>query len=537
MPTIERNTAVIPFPMPRRGVSTYKSLTDMHPEEAVKMQNCFYRNGVVKRRGYTKRTETNEMTEVSTGNKILGLHRFYFGTSSHTIAVSDTDVKYWDGSAWQNIDTARTTGKNTLIDTWGALDKCYICNGTDEAVIWDGSSAQGLSVAYAGAARPSKPVQMLSYSDRLLCIDAGSAGNLVWSKSYVDNSWEVVGDTNVRADVALYGMIIHSENNSSSGGKSSVLLAGARDMYLFNGNYLDPLSIVQDYELRPLGLNVGCQAPKTMVHTEAGSIWLGTDKQVYLLTFDSLRAIPIGHKIQSNLDSVAGILDLPSGQIVEACAIYHDGFYKLSFAGAGETTNTLQYWLDVKRMRIDEDGFWGPWFGPMTGMTFSVMATQNGPGDGGELLAGESDASKGSYVYHADQSNIWADDGENIPVRYQSFYNPLTTEFVNKDVDKLEFDLYTSNGSVSVNIHDFGNDQLSATSYSLTPVTGALFGTAVMGTDVFAFSGVRRLESNVSPTVKVRRMSLEVGYDNTGDKFELYGMKAKAFERAVIFEE
>ena len=146
-----------------------------------------------------------------------------------------------------------------------------------------------------------------------------------------------------------------------------------------------------DYKIESLAIRVGCDAPLTMKWTPAGTIWLGADKQVYILPFDSLTPIPIGQKITSagNIKE-DGLESIPSSQTKNASAVYHDGFYKLSVASTGATTNDRQWWLDIARLSRDKNKYWGPWYGPMKGMTFHGQTVLSGPGDNSEWYAGES---------------------------------------------------------------------------------------------------------------------------------------------------
>ena len=76
----------------------------------------------------------------------------------------------------------------------------------------------------------------------------------------------------------------------------------------------------------------------------------------------------------------------------------------------------------------------------MVGQTISVFANQNGPGDLGELMAGESDLTVGSYVYELSQDGQFSDDSTAIPVVWQSFYHPLGDANLKDAIHMLELE-------------------------------------------------------------------------------------------------
>ena len=101
-------------------------------------------------------------------------------------------------------------------------------------------------------------------------------------------------------------------------------------MYLFSGNDLRTPATTGDYKIESLATKYGCNAPLTMQWTPAGTIYLGTDKMVYILPFESLTPVPVGHKITAEGNQKEdGLESIPAGQLAKASAVYHDGFYKL----------------------------------------------------------------------------------------------------------------------------------------------------------------------------------------------------------------
>ena len=392
---------------------------------------------------------------------------------------------------------------------------------------------------------PPLAIQFLNYQDRLLCIDETNPGNLTWSDSFSDTGWETIANVGVRPDSKLHGMIIHSEEGKSAGFQSKVLLAGSSGMYLFSGNDLRVPFTTGDYKIESLGLKVGCEAPRSMVWTPVGSLWLGIDKQVYLLPFDTLTPIPVGHPIQSVIDGTKAIESIPTDQIKNACAIYHDGFYKLAFTPKNGSTNTIQYWLDVDRLQRDPDtDHIGPWYGPMVGNAVSVFATQTGPGDSGELMAGEDSGATGSFVYEANKDATHSDpESTNIQVFWLSRYDPLgpsntllqTGEHlaVAKDLHMIELEHLDVTTSPTVDYTDI-TGALVTSSSSVRAALGVRWGDKSW--NEFAWTGLTPVRQTIelSPALQPRRLALTVK-QNCTQRFELYAIRVFIIEQSLVF--
>lgn len=522
MPERGTHTTIVEYSMAKRGVNLYGNIVDMHPEEAIFTQNCIWKNGMMKRGGSTK----FETDEVSTGKKIAGLHRFYYGASSkQTLAASGTVVKYHDGATWQNVRTGMTDGQQVFMASW--LDNAFIANGTDQPSRWDGTTNTSV------AAAPANTVQFLPYQDRLLSI---TGGDLTWSASFSYATWESVANCGVRPDSHLFGMSLHSSTNVASGYDAKVLLAGANGMYLFYGSDMRVPFTTGDYVIYPLSGSLGCNAPRTMCWTPKGTMYLGIDKQVYLLPFGSPMPIQVGTKIQSNthLAGIEGIEHIPAGQLPNACAVFHDGYYKLSVARSGSAVNTTQWWLDLSRLQQDENGLWGPWYGPMLGQSISCFMVQSGAGDTGECYGGESNAATGSFIYELYDDDAYGDNGTAIQIYYQTLYHPLTSLFLRKDVHRIELELLDVLGTVSVDFFDIEGALR-------TGDTVALSGNAVYWNDAYwdeqywSSSMPTRRIINIGVPIQPRRLSILVKHVSNDDTFELYALRVEAIEQNVAF--
>jgi len=526
-------TTIHEYPMPSKGVNLNSSIVDIAPDEALEMKNCIW-NGGVKKRGGQSILNTSEAVA---SKKILGLHRFYYGSSKTRLVACDTKVmKDDEDNTWTDIKTGLTTGLQTHFSTWGVVNRTFVANGTDTAfVIKNDLSA----VDITGSGAPASPTMFLPYQDRMLAIQGG---DLVWTRSFPaapeTDTWETVANTGVRPDTVLYGMVHHSLTNSEAGYQTKVLLAGATDMYIFGGTSLNVA--IGDYTIYPLGIGVGCNAPRTMKWTPKGTMWLGADRRVYLLPFGASTPIVVSKQIHSTSD-YEGIENIPAGQVENACAVYHDGYYKLSVARSGQTSNNSQWWLEIDRLIQKPDGYYGPWYGPMLGRTISCYEVQDGPADIGQLIAGES-TDKG-FIYEMDVLSTTSDydpaaaTTKAIDCRYKSFNNPLGQLALAKDVHKIELELRDINGTVDIEYHDITGAVKSGDSISLS-------GGALKWDNTFTWDGSRtwgrgeaplRQVLNLSPNLQARRLAIIANHNSSSEKFELYAIRAEAIEQDIVF--
>lgn len=528
MPETGVNTQAHAYPMARLGVNLYKNILELAPEECLTSQNLVWKNGMKKRGGQS----LFDSTEVVASKKILGLHRFYKSDGTkQTLAACDTVVKYGTGSGWTNAITGLTSGYQTLMSTWGALDKVYICNGQDAMRSWTGAAAATITIP------DGIPTQALPYQDRLLTI---IGGDLTWSPSFSDTgaSWETKASCGVKPDNKLYGMTYHSVSNEAAGFDTKILLAGSNGMYLFWATDMRVPYTTGDYQIFPLSITVGCNAPRTMCWTPKGTIWLGNDKQLYILPFNGVQPTPIGTKLQSNISGIEGIEDIPSAQIQNACAVYHDGYYKLSITRSGGSYNTYQWWLDVKRLYQDDEVLYGPWYGPMTGQSISCFATMNGSGDSGEIIAGEAQT-KG-YVYYCDRKDVYGDidistgTAKDIQEYYQTFYHPLGNPSFRKDVHKIEAELLDVLGTVTVGFYDIDGPLKIGDSFGLSGST-VYWDEAYWDEEYWSSSAPTRQVVDISPAIQPRRLSLIISHSGQDDTFEIYGLTAQAIEQNTMF--
>lgn len=528
MPLI--NGIVASVPLSSRGVDLSSSEHDIKPGFAKEMKNCFFRRGVQGRLGYAKHS-TNE---VATNKKIVGLHRFYYSTASRQlIAVAGTTSKYLNEGtgAWVDLKTGLTDGLETFINTWSAVEEVYLANGTDAPYSWDGSTASTLG------AFPVTTKMMLPYRDRLLFIDTGNPSYIRWTTgSYDDSAITTTAQAIRMVEGGAINIIApHTLADEQNGINAMVLVGTGGAVSLFSGTDLDPASSGFNVRLDAISSVVGITAPRSVVSTPIGTIFLGSDRQVYLLRHGSTRLDIIGKFIQSTTTDIEGIESIPTAQVSKVCAVYHDGFYKLAIPVTGNTTPTKQYWLDILNIFQDEDGRVGPWYGPMTGQpAVSMFVTQNGNGDDARLIAGNS-ASLG-FVFEVDKAGTFSDDSSEIACRYQTHHQFFTeSEGIDVDFNQYEIETKSITNSMILSLKDTDGGTGSTVSISAAQ-TGTLWGTALWNSFNWGSGTLPARQSGFfDVSVNGRQMSSVFEYVSSTDRFGLLKIRYEVSPREEVF--
>lgn len=515
-----------------KGLNYWSAIQDMEPGEAYDATNCYWRDGIIQRLGSVK----HSATEVTASKAIVGLHRFYYGTTSRSlIAVSGTVSRYMnDGTgAWTNIRTGLTDGTQAYMVTWGSLNKCYFANGVDAPTIINSSLANA-----AFAAPPADSKMFLPYRDRLLGIAVTNPSYINWSGSYDDTTWTTSAQAiRVPGSGGIEVIAPHTLSDVSSGISGMVFVAKPTSIYLFSATNLDPTSAGFDAKLDAVGGGeyVGCISPRTVVSTPKGTIFLGNDRQVYILQTGSYQIVPIGHKIRSNNVLQTGIEAIPVGKIANAAAIYDNGFYKLSFTPSGGTLNTQQFWLDVDRLYFDERGHAGPWYGPMTGMTIGMFVNQKGTGDDGRMIGGEAGAN--GYVYRMNETGVYADNTAAMTMTFQSAYEPYADAASDSRITQSEIEMLTITGSANMSFYDTIGSISGNTAFG-GEQTVTYWGDSSWGDVYWQGTGypVRVKIQHYHENIIGRRISTRLNYTSSSDSIKIYSIKHECKPTRQVFQ-
>lgn len=517
-----RNGYEFSYRLAEGGVDLYHDLTKILPYRSPKTKNCYYRDGMIARLGLSKLTNT----EVSSGNAITSLHRFYYGTNSKQFLVASgtTVKKYDDVSAWDNVATGLTDGAQVTFATWGPKDAVYIANGNQTSFKWNGTTKTDLS-AFPGNVR-----QFIPILDRLAWIDNTDLSFIRYSAAFDDAVVEAAQNAlKVPGPGIIHGLAYHGLI-TDVGFSYRILAAKGSSIWLLTANNLTPASL--DARLDIISENIGCEAWRTIQSTPVGTFFLGTDRQVYLITYDN-RLIIVGSLIRSNRVDTKGIEQIPSGQMSKPFAMYHDGFYKLFLPAQSGTYNTLAYWLDITRFGQDPiDGLWGPWYGPMQGQAIAHAVVQNGPGDNGNLMGGEANSTTGSFIYRLDNTN--ADSGTAINYLYQTNFDAHKRVNLNKIIHSIDIESAAVDGTLAVSFYDTTGAQ--STGEAVYLASTAIFWGDAYWDDFFWTAAGTPARQQVIPDEKLiaRYLSIVFDFSSSNEQFELYSVMAKGQVRSAM---
>ena len=345
-------------------------------------------------------------------------------------SVADPKVGYWAiGTNQANSPFVIKLGSTTLGDEVRCAPMCVrksndsVSTGQKlyaiQAIcVWQGA------VVYGGFRMMDNAGANEERFDHMICFSQPGEAHLIARDSNVIYSVRV-GDSEQEPITA---MITTAVPTDSVGIRSQLCVFTGKRVTIFDG--LPPV------DENPLGVNfsssimgvVGCNAPRTVVTTPHGVVFLGSDGVVYLLKgLDGL--VPIGSAVKAVFASMT-----PRQQ--KQCAAVWDpeGFYKLSYPDVRPSGSVKQYsglldWLRIAS-RADADvpdrQFWADmrglgqpaidigvkWYGPMVGMKHSCMTVASGAQDRVEIYAGS--AIDGS-IYQVALSDYVTDPNPQTP--------------------------------------------------------------------------------------------------------------------------
>ena len=516
-----RNGFTHSYTLAKSGVDFWHALKDVPKENSPHTKNCYYRDGIIQRLGMSKLTSN----QVASSKAITALHRFYYGTNSkQLIAAAGTVVKAYNTgtSDWDNIQTGLTDGAQVTFQTWGPKDAIYAANGNEQSYKWNGTTKTQLT------ALPSGIRQFLPLLDRMLWIDTTDPSFIRYTAAYDDTVVESAQNAlKVPGPGRIEGMAYHGLK-TDTGFATRCVISKADSMWLLSANDLTPASI--DARLDVISPIVGCVAWRTIQFTPIGTIFLSTDRQVYLITFDG-SVIPIGSNISSNRPEVNGLEDIPSSGNTLPWAVYHNGLYKLYIPAASGTYCTVSFWLDCTRFhQHPRSGMYGPWYGPMMGQALSHGVVQNGSGDDGALIVGEANATTGGYVYQADNTN--ADDGTAISMIYQTNYADAGKTDYFKTYRQFDAEFASVDGTLTTSFYD--TPGVFSDGSQVTLSSSAVYWDDVYWDDFYWSGAGEPTRYQFVPDEKIiaRNLSISFTYSSTTDQFKLYSINAQGQVRS-----
>lgn len=247
---------------------------------------------------------------------------------------------------------------------------------------------------------------MLYYSDVLLPTNMATAGQAL-----------TIGDTT--PITAQSGLPVQT---ATAGIVSALIVFKGFQIWQIIGD----AAVAGSLSLNFLSLNIGCTAPRSIVQTPAGTIFISVDGPFYVSA--------VGQVLPLTKDATKLVQDLqaPFQNIVyptRAAAYYSGSVYRVSLQTViNGFTGWADYWFDVTVRR---------WSGPHTFAYDTISAVGNyfvisGIGSGAALFASQ---------YLPNTSSVYTDNGTNITCILQSSLFPKTQNINMKEVIESTIEL------------------------------------------------------------------------------------------------
>ncbi len=457
------------------------------------------------------------------------------GGTNWTASVDNNTTAISLASALNGIDGLTATASSAIVS--------IICDLTvhlqNIATSMESSEATIDETAFLG---PPKAVQFLEYQDRLIALDKNNPSSVIWSKARDDNSWETRSSVGIDIDSRLYGMRIHSIHNKNTGYQAGVVFLGASDIYFFQASNMKTPFTTGDYTVYPIALGIGVDAVKTFKWTPVGSMFLARNKKIYLLPFQTSTPVEVSQKITSNLNYISGLEKISSDRISDACGVYHNNYYIISFSRDSTTENDTQFYLEVSRLSIDNKNSYQPWYGPMTGNGASVFSVKKGPGDKGELLSGSGST---GYVYLDADLSILNDDGSAIVHGFQTIFKggeegllvKSSISTLLKRSDRIEVDMLNTITEAIIEFYDL-NIQLSILNTFETIGTGGFYcGGFYCGETYHTSNQPSKNNIRIDPLIEFNLLSIVISHKILNEKFELYSLNQFITQEDLVVQE
>jgi len=422
--------------------------TDLNLKQLISSKNTFWRHGLQKRKGMTKRSPN----QPNGNNPIVDIHRRYSKTDLKQLLVAS-------GGSIYSLDEA--TGTYTLIKsgfssrirmtTYGPTERVLIADGLNIAQSWDGTTIS----EFTGP--PSGVIEFVTHRDRLFA--HGQNTTISYSDNLDIDTWSSASLSLVTDDPFITKMIVHTQSIADSSVVAQLLIFTANTIWTITGVDFTNLS---DIVLHELTGQVGTNSPNTVVKTPKGIMFFGREQgrnDVFLVIGEGLgaRVVSIGQNIRRELQGI------PSSGMDEMTATYFDGYYRLSIRDNSNLNNKKEWWLKLDDINLSNIA----WYGPMErSIGMQSLLPLSGINDDNILLGGGEDG----YLYHLDQT--LDDDGIVIPVDIQTGFFDFGSFSQEKRIKQLYLLMQASSGSVDLSLNIDFSDRVNESKKTITLTTG-----------------------------------------------------------------
>lgn len=405
--------------------------------------------------------------------------------------------------------TAPSANQKWFFLNWPLLGKVYAACGdgaTPIAISSDFATKSDMTIG-AGSTDARFGQFMTTFRQRL--ITAKTPTNPTYTYFFDAASDSVCGASSFwRINEPVTALGKNTFGTTTQSLREMLVVAGAHSLWFVAGDTSTAIEQASNV--------IGCKSPKSMVNTPLGLMFLGSDRMVYLLRSDPREPERVGQKIYPDL------LNIPEAQLADVAAVYHNGFYKLSYSASGGATNTLQYWADLLPALVGQPEI--DWYGPMDNVAVLAFVLLDGPNDPLSLYGCDDTA---GTVWKLDQANVFTDGATTIT-------GEITTKEFNEG-DPLRQKIWpgfvfgylrSASGTLQVTATvDSGgstyNDTLTWT------LTGAVWDTAVWDTDVWGGQSFQEEVLNWDERIVGRTVQLNLVHAVAAD-FQLRDFTRKA---------
>ena len=419
----------------------------LQPNQATECRNfVFDRTGApMVRAGYALYGDTG------TNAPIRGMHRFYGPYGPQLLVASGG--KLWLGNDVTGEFTEVADGLQDLpmgAVTWGWKGICFLGNGADPILVWDGSQIRALTGAPKG--------RFLVVHGNRLFVAGGqdSPTTLYWSDLGDFETWPATNYA--EADEPITGLV-------ADYGRLFIFTPSKVQVLYGDGGVTTTLGI------QTLLDGVGCVAPGTIVQWEGKTIFLAHDG---VRIFDGAASVLVSR----NIEPV--IRDQRPTQRRDAVAAVYKGRYWLRWCD--QTDKCIIYVYDLA----------GGWWTEFRGMSVAALLSLSGVEEQDGLLSGDWQG----RVYRQDTGDT--DDGKPIIALWRSRVFTPRPGWV-WQYRRLQVQLQHMQGPVWVSWFTLGGARSGTLQIDPAP-DGAVWGRAVWGRAVWTPNRPRFVSEPLPPS-------------------------------------
>lgn len=453
------------------GLNDKESPLMINDNEASDLQNIMFsiKGPITKRTGYT----IFASTPVSTGFPITSIYDYEMeGGTSYLLASAGAVVSKWNTSSldWDVLSSSMGSGTDDYYDYAVFQDTCVVVNGVDVPQKWivgTGALADLDTGTDPNDWRPNyaELVEVwdnrLWFSGKMEEANGGVADAVVHNRVRFSSNYGTYKFEGADAWPPNYYIDFFEDTNITGMRpiKNRLAVFGLDNIFLIGGT--DPTN----YFKTKIMSDIGCVADRTIKTVENDLFFLSPTGHIY--SFTGNEVILLSDKITTTINGLnKNVLDKACAEIYPK---YHQ--YWLSVADGSSSTNNLILVFNYKL------GAWSKYAG-INAATLAQRKVSN------VIYLYSGDAGNDSYLYLQDSGDN--DNSSAINAYLETKYFGEGLPEYKKTFDAL-YVLADMSGDYNLKIkYNLDFDKISRSVNMSLYASGALWNTAIFGTDVFA---------------------------------------------------